>query len=297
MVGITLLLFASVALFVDLKPVVREDFFFSPKDPEFQQTAKIDKLFPSGSQIVVNVAGPIASASYQEKIERLTREIEALKGVTSANSLSDGPKDLEDAEKSAFWSRLLLADNRRSSNVVVFVSEDADFENLIARMEAINGKLEARDFHIQMAGAPYIAEMMRRSLKHDFETFSLTSFLLFGVAMWFLFRSWKLTIGILATCSSAVLVTLLLQQMFRQRIGILTANLTTIIFVITLSHLVYMTFNWQTLAQGDAGASEKQQGLKLATLEYVALKQSMGMKFETEVALLRCMQPLQGLRK
>jgi predicted RND superfamily exporter protein len=261
MVGVALLLFALVALFVDLKPEVRENFFFSPKEAEFQQTAKIDKLFPSGSQMVVNVAGPIASASYLARIERLTHEIEALKGVNNANSLTEGPKNLEDAEKSAFWSRLLLADNRRSSNVVVFVSDEADSQNLIARMEAINGKLEAKNFHIQMAGAPYIAEMMRRSLKHDFQTFSLTSFLLFGVAMWLLFRSWKLTVGILATCSSAVLVTLLLQQMFGQKIGILTANLTTIIFVITLSHLVYMTFNWQTLAQGERDASVNQQGM------------------------------------
>jgi predicted RND superfamily exporter protein len=258
MVGAALLLFVLVALFVDLKPEVRENFFFSPKDPEFQQTAKIDKIFPGGSQMIVNVAGPISSARYLEKIGRLTREIEGLKGVTSADSLTEGPKDLEDAEKSAFWSRLLLADNRRSSNVVVFVSDEADSQELIARMEAIEQKLEAKDFHIQMAGAPYIAEMMRRSLKHDFDAFSLTSFLLFGVAMWVLFRSWRLTVGILTTCSSAVLVTLLLQQLLKQKIGILTANLTTIIFVVTLSHLVYMTFNWQTLARDGDGAKDAQ---------------------------------------
>ncbi len=260
MVAVTLLLFVLVAFFVDLKPEVKENFFFSPKDPEFQQTSKIDKLFPGGSQMIVNVAGPINSAAYLEKIGRLTREIEGLKGVTSANSLTEGPKNLEDAEKSAFWTRLLLSDNKRSSNVVVFVSEEANSQQLIAHMEVIEQKLEGRDFHIQMAGAPYIAEMMRRSLKHDFETFSLTSFLLFGVTMWLLFRSWKLTVGILATCSSAVLITLLLQQMFGQKIGILTANLTTIIFVITLSHLVYMTFNWQTLARNSGDAQQEQEG-------------------------------------
>ncbi len=260
MVGLALLLFGLVAAFVDLKPQVRENFFFSAKDPEFQQTSKINKLFPGGSQMIVNVAGPIGSARYLEKLGRLTRELTALKGVTSADSLTEGPKDLKDAEKSAFWSRLLLAKDRRSSNVVVFVNEDADSQPLIAQMEAIESKLEAKDFHIQTAGAPLIAEMIRRSLKHDFETFSLTSFLLFGAAMWVLFRSWKLTIGILATCSSAVLITLLLQQMLGQKIGILTANLTTIIFVVTLSHLVYMTFNWQSLAASGSGG-EGQQSL------------------------------------
>ena len=57
MVAVTLLLFVLVAFFVDLKPEVIENFFFSPKDPEFQQTSKIDKLFPGGSQMIVNVAG------------------------------------------------------------------------------------------------------------------------------------------------------------------------------------------------------------------------------------------------
>jgi hypothetical protein len=70
MVGVALLLFVLVALLVDLKPEVKENFFFSPKDPEFQQTAKIDKIFPGGSQMIVNVAGPISAARYLEKIGR-----------------------------------------------------------------------------------------------------------------------------------------------------------------------------------------------------------------------------------
>src|SRR6266581_8058215 len=39
-----------------------------------------------------------------------------------------------------------------------------------------------------------------------------------------------------------------MQQIFGKRIGILTVNLGTIVFIVALSHLVYMTFNWQTLA-------------------------------------------------
>jgi predicted RND superfamily exporter protein len=62
----------------------------------------------------------------------------------------------------------------------------------------------------------------------------------------------------LATCTSAVLVTLLVQSLFGDKIGILTANLGTIVFVIALSHLVYMTFNWQTLAHRE---KENEHGL------------------------------------
>lgn len=39
-----------------------------------------------------------------------------------------------------------------------------------------------------------------------------------------------------------------MQAIFGQKIGILTTNITTIVYVVTLSHLVFMTFNWQTLA-------------------------------------------------
>jgi len=63
-----------------------------------------------------------------------------------------------------------------------------------------------------------------------------------------MFRSARVFLGMLATCASAVLLTLLLQSIFGKKIGILTVNLGTIVFVVALSHLVYMTFNWQTLA-------------------------------------------------
>ena len=91
--------------------------------------------------------------------------------------------------------------------------------------------------------------MIRRSLAHDFRYFSLAAFVLFGLTMAVMFRSVRVFLGMLATCSSAVLLTLLLQSFFGQKIGILTVNLGTIVFIIALSHLVYMTFNWQTLAR------------------------------------------------
>ncbi|MDQ2710971.1 MAG: MMPL family transporter [Acidobacteriota bacterium] len=264
---LTVILFGLVAIFVDLKPQVSENFFFSSNDPKFQESAKIDKIFPSGSQLIVSVASPhISSERYLERLAQLTRQLQSIKTVTSAQSLADGPKNFEDAEKSPFWKRLLIAENGRSSNVVVFAS-NREGQQLISRVEAIIKKFGAKDFSIQIAGPQYVAQMIRRSLRHDFRTFSLTSVLLFGGAMWFLFRSAKLTLGMLATCTSAVLMTLLVQSMFGEKIGILTANLGTIVFVVALSHLVYMTFNWQTLArqkEADAhgqGAKEDSHGL------------------------------------
>src|SRR5207249_10718955 len=104
------------------------------------------------------------------------------------------------------------------------------------------------DFRIHIAGPPYVVEMIRRSLAHDFWYFSVTAVVLFGLTMAAMFRSSRVFLGMLTTCTSAVLLTLLLQQMFGRRIGILTVNLGTIAFIVALSHLVYMTFNRHTLA-------------------------------------------------
>src|SRR5205085_11861161 len=79
--------------------------------------------------------------------------------------------------------------------------------------------------------------------------FRLTAVVLFGVTMAVMCRSLRIFVGMLAACTSAVLLTLLLQSIFGRRIGVLTVNLGTIVFVVALSHLVYMTFNWQTLAR------------------------------------------------
>ena len=241
-------LFLAVSLFVDLKPQVGGNFFFSSNDAAFKESAKIDRMFPSGSQLIVSVASPnISSEHYLQRIGALTQELETVPSVTSVESLTEGPKDFEDAEKSPLWKRLLIGEDGHSSNVVVFVSSE-ESRQLVSRIEAITSKFDKKDFHIQIAGAPYVAEMIRRSLQHDFLMFSVTSILLFGVAAWILFRSAKLTLGMLSTCTNAVLVTLLVQSWFGEKIGILTANLGTIVFVVALSHLVYMTFNWQTLA-------------------------------------------------
>src|SRR5205823_9640123 len=103
-------------------------------------------------------------------------------------------------------------------------------------------------------------EMIRRSIAHDFLYFSLTAVALFGVTMAWVFRSLRLVVGMLATCTSAVFTTLLVQSLAGKKVGVLTANLGIIVFVIALSHLVYLTFNWQTLARqagqrGDALAA------------------------------------------
>ena len=241
-------LFGFVATFVDLRPVVDENFFFSTSDPGIQQTKKIEHQFPSQPEVILAVSSrDISSSRYLERIQRLTQRVRTIGGVSAVKSLAEGPKSVEDAIKSPFWSRLLIAPDRKASNVIIFM-KGKHTEKLIRKLEQIVHELDARDFRIHIAGPPYVVEMLRRSLEHDFRYFTLTAIVLFGLTMAVLFRSVRLFVGMLCTCASAVLLTLLLQSLLGHKIGILTVNLGTIVFIVALSHLIYMTFNWQTLA-------------------------------------------------
>src|SRR5437763_7817684 len=249
MLIVTGVLFVLVAIFVDLKPVVDENFFFSTSDPGIRQTKKIERRFPSQPEVILALSSrDISSQRYLSRIQKLTQRVHAIGGVNAVKSLTEGPKSFDDAIKSPFWSRLLIAHDRKSSNVIIFM-KGRHTEKPIQRLEQIVHELNARDFRIHIAGPPYVVEMLRRSLAHDFRYFSLTAVVLFGLTMAALFRSIRLFVGMLCTCSSAVLLTLLIQSMLGDKIGVLTVNLGTIVFVIALSHLVYMTFNWQTLAR------------------------------------------------
>ena len=265
-VALTVLLLGLVAKFVDLKPHIDENFFFSSHDPIAQESDKIDRMFGGDSQLILAVEAPdITSPSYLERLGRMTEQLDSVPSVDSVESLADGPKNVKDAEKSPFWTRLLIAENGRSSNVVMFVSNH-DPQDLINRIEVVVAKFNSKDFRVEIAGAPYVSEMIRGKLLHDFQVFSLTAFLLFGVVMLVLFRSLKLTLGMLITCTNAVLGTLLIQAAFGEKIGVLTANLGTIVFVIALSHLVYMTFNWQTLSRGGADSGRLGSQARTMTL-------------------------------
>ena len=248
MFAVTGVLFVLVLVFVDLKPVVEENFFFSSSDPGLGQSKTIERRFPSQPQLVLAVSSSnISSPRYLERIAKLTQRVRSIDAVTSVKSLTAGPKSFQDAVASPFWSRLLIAKDRQSTNVIVF-PERGDSARIIQPLERIVNEMDARDFHIHIAGTPYVVEMLRRSLEHDFHYFSLTAVVLFGLTMAAMFRSLRVFLGMMTTCASAVLVTLLLQALFGKKIGVLTVNLGTIVFVIALSHLVYMTFNWQTLA-------------------------------------------------
>ena len=112
--AITILLFVLVALFVDLKPVVDENFFFSTSDPGVQQSKKVEQRFPSQPQLILAVSShDITSPRYLSRLQRMTEKIQAIAEVTSVKSLTAGPKTPADALASPFWRRLLVAKDQK----------------------------------------------------------------------------------------------------------------------------------------------------------------------------------------
>src|SRR2546423_11478591 len=93
MLAVTGVLFVLVVVFVDLKPVVEENFFFSTSDPGFGQSKKIEQRFPSQPQLVLAVSSrAISLPRYLGRIQKLTQEIEAIDRVSAVKSLTAGPK-------------------------------------------------------------------------------------------------------------------------------------------------------------------------------------------------------------
>src|SRR5438874_9140542 len=189
MLAITGVLLLSVAILVDLNPVVDQNFFFSTNDPGIQQPKTIEQRFPSQPEVILAVSSrDISSARYLERIQKLTHRVHSIGGVSAVKSLTEGPKSFEDELKSPFGSRLLVAPDRKSSNVIIFM-RGRHTEKPIQRLEQIVHEMDARDFRIHIAGPPYVVEMIRRSLAHYFRYFSLTAVALFGLTMTSLFRS------------------------------------------------------------------------------------------------------------
>jgi len=78
MLAITAVLFVLVAVFVDLKPVVDENFFFSTSDPGFGQSKKIEQRFPSQPEVILAVSSrDISSPRYLGRIQKLTQQSRA----------------------------------------------------------------------------------------------------------------------------------------------------------------------------------------------------------------------------
>lgn len=244
-IGITVLSLFVIIRFVNLVPQVDNDFFFSSDDPQFQSEQRISDLFKrNDTQIIISASGAINSEEYAENIKNLTEELKAIVGITYVKSISNGPADLKDAFKSPLWKRLLIADDQGSTNLVVLLDESRS-QTVVKEVEKIVEQATSDDFKLRISGLPYVVELISRYLIRDLRTFSLIAFILFGIVIYLIFHSRIILAGTMLSCLNACLWTFMISGLMGVPIGLLTANLATIIFVLTLSHMVFLTYNWK----------------------------------------------------
>ena len=243
----------AVLAVVDLAPRVEADFFFASDDPQLAASAAVEELFPSSPQILVRAAGQVDDPRYLSHLETLTEELSALPGVGKVTSLTEGPASPAAAAKSPLWSRLLLP-GEGASTLLVEV-EDGDAGPLVREIEEVLRR--HRDpLELSASGVPFVVELIRRHLLRDLRIFSLVSLLVFGLAAAWIYRSLAIALGTLLSCLTACGLTLLALHGLGLKIGLLTANIVTIVFVLTLSHMIFLSANWRRAA-GAGGSRAK----------------------------------------
>ncbi len=255
--GLTFFFLFFVFSYIDFKPKVDENFFFSSDDPQLQTDRMISKIFSQESQIIVSAKGDIRSTDYLRKVSSLTSDLAAIPGVDTVQSLTHGPRSTDDALESPLWKRVLFSEDKKASFIYVFLKDKVSFEDSVLKIERIKQRFHSPDFQLKISGAPYIVELIQRYLLHDLKVFSIVAFCVFGLSGLLISRSVAMVVGTLIACTNASTLTLILSHALQIPIGPLTANLSTIVFVLTLTHMVFMTFNWQHIIKKKETSIEK----------------------------------------
>src|SRR5215217_4877804 len=213
----------ALFFFVDLTPQVEADFFFSKHDPQAQKSASIEKEFGAAPQIFIAVrARELVSRQYLLGLRELTNDLQEVKGVADARSITHGPKEPKESAKlsaeelfaevrqSPFWSRLLLAPDRSASFVVLRLS-GKNYQATVSGIDRVLARHAKAGFELGASGVPYVAEHIRRQLTSDLKTFSVAAFVAFAVLIGILFRSFAILLGTMVAALSAAFATFLVR--------------------------------------------------------------------------------------
>ncbi len=251
--GLSLLILAVMFVYVDLKPVVDESLFFSNEDPQLKEDKKISRLFSQPSQLIVSAKGDLHSEAYNLDIRNLSDAFLALPEVYAVQSLSHGPDGVEDALKSPLWKRTILSKEEDASFILIFLRHPPK-EAFISQIEKMKNDFQKPGFELMVSGGPYIVEMIRRNLYRDLQVFSLTALVVLSISLLFVFRSLWIAAGTIVSCIIASALALIFNQVLHIEMGFLTSNLSTIVFVLTLSHITFLTADWKRLMEAKGGA-------------------------------------------
>ncbi len=278
--GVTAIVALTFLHSVDLKPKVGENFFFSKNDPQVRADNEISKTFPGQmTEIDLTVSGDIASEAYAERLRELSDAVAQVPGVTAVIALGHkpGPKDLKDALKSRLWTNILIARDRRSTDVIATVEDNVGAKT-IDGLQAVQRRFDRPGFEVVISGLPYVTELISRTLERDLRTFSLAAVCVFGVVLLVIFRSLWVLLGTFVACAVSSAATLLITQRLHIPIGPVTANLSTMVFVMTLSPIVYLTFNWKKI--------HEQQDSEGQAAVWNAVKETVHPSFWSAVCML-----------
>lgn len=236
---------------VDLRPQVTPDFFFGSNDPDLAQSEQIRSMFPSDDFLIVSVASNnIGTEKYFGNLSKLAADIGRIEGISRLVSVADGPGSVEEAKDSPFWRPLLISEREDATLIIAFVENPVP-ENLVSEVEAAARLFDTKEsFQVRLSGMPYIVDQIRRSLVQDIKIFSSSALAIFTVVLLIVFRSPMIALGAAVSGISAVFLTLIMLQLMEQPMGILTANLAIIIFVLVQSQLIYLTSNWRQIRGG-----------------------------------------------
>ena len=247
----------ALFFFVDLTPRIEGDFFFSRNDPQAQKSANIEEEFGGAPQIFVAVRSrELVSREYLSRLAELTADLQKVKGVADARSITNGPDDSEMALErdpqevfqklieSPFWSHLLLAPDRSASFVVLRLS-GKDYRATVSGIDGVIKRHARADFKLGASGVPYVGEHIRSELTRELQRFSIAAFVVFGVLVVILFRSVSVLVGTMVASLSAAFGTFIVRSLAGLHTDILAPNLWTIAFVLTLSHVAYLATQWQ----------------------------------------------------
>ena len=238
-VAVPVVLAAAVFLRVDFDPRVEADFFFSASDPQLQESLALEARYPGGDLVVVRAEGPdVTAPGYLDRLGEVEQALETLPGVADAYSVAT-----EDAT-SPLWSRVLVPEDGTATNIVLTLDSLAA-PDLTDRLEGVLTGFETSDLGLVASGVPVIVERIRRSLRRDLRLFSVAALVLFGLIAGVVYRSFRLVGGTLSAGIAACAVTLLVNDALGIPVGLLTANIVTIVFVLTLSHTVFLIANWR----------------------------------------------------
>src|SRR6185437_8007919 len=176
-------------------------------------------------------------------------------GVTDVISLgrSPAPKDLHDALKSPLWTHILIGKHHKSTDVIATVKDNVG-PTTINDLQAVQRRFDRPGFQVVISGLPYVTELISRVLERDLKTFSLAAICVFGVVLFVIFRSLWILLGTFLACANSSAATLIVTQRIHIPIGPVTATLSTMVFVMTLSPMVYLTFNWKKIREQQRSA-------------------------------------------